>query len=78
MTPTKSTLKCSDQSPSQSSASDLPRSVDLIPISEAAERLGMTRGSFMTLRKSLGIVAIGYKINWPTVIQRIEESQNPN
>tara|TARA_R110000851_G_scaffold319059_1_gene483283 strand:+ start:165 stop:404 length:240 start_codon:yes stop_codon:yes gene_type:complete len=77
MQTTKSTLNAQSQSPLKSSASDLPRSVDLIPISEAAERLGMTRGSFMTLRKSLGIAAIGYKINWPTVIQRIEESQNP-
>lgn len=28
----------------------------------------------MTLRKSLGIKAVGYKINWPTVIKRLEES----
>jgi hypothetical protein len=35
----------------------------------------MTRGAFMTLRKSLGITAVGYKINWPTVVKRIEESQ---
>ena len=57
-------------------ASDL-RKVDLIPISEAAARMGMTRGAFMTLRKSLGIKAVGYKINWPTVVKRLEESQNP-
>ena len=62
------------KSNSATSQQNLPRSVDLIPISEAAERLGMTRGAFMTLRKSLGIKAVGYKINWPTVIKRLEES----
>jgi hypothetical protein len=38
----------------------------------------MKRDAFMTLRRTLGIAAVGYKINWPTVIKRIEESQNPN
>ena len=74
---TKSTLNATSQSPPKSCASDLPKSVELIGISEAAQRLGISQGAFMTLRKSLGIVAIGYKINWPTVIQRIEDSQNP-
>ena len=76
MTKIKSTLKCSDQSPSPSSASDLPSSVEIIPISEAMARLGMKRDGFTTLRKALGIAAIGYKVNWPTVVKRIEESQN--
>ena len=62
------------KSASETSTQNLPRSVDLIPINEAAERLGMTRGAFMTLRKSLGIKAVGYKINWPTVIKRLEDS----
>ena len=62
------------KSASETSTQNLPRSVDLIPISEAAERLGMTRGAFMTLRKSLGIKAVGYSINWPTVIKRLEDS----
>jgi hypothetical protein len=58
-------------------ASDL-RKVDIIPISEAAARLGMTRSGFLTLRKSLGIETVGYKVNWPTVIKRIEESKTTN
>ncbi len=62
------------KSASETSTQSLPFSVDLIPISEAAERLGMTRGAFMTLRKSLKIRAVGYKVNWPTVIKRLEES----
>jgi hypothetical protein len=73
MKTTKSTLNAQSQS-----SRDLPRSVELIKISEAQERLGMTQGSFMTLRKSLGIAKIGKMVNWPTVIQRIEQSQNPN
>ena len=62
------------KSASETLTQSLPSSVDLIPINEAAERLGMTRGAFMTLRKSLGIKAVGYKINWPTVIKRLEDS----
>jgi hypothetical protein len=50
--------------------------VEIIPISEAMARLGMKRDGFTTLRKALGIAAIGYKVNWPTVVKRIEESQN--
>jgi hypothetical protein len=50
--------------------------VELILISEAFERLGMKRDAFQALRKNLGIPRLGYRVNWPTVIQRIEESQN--
>ena len=50
--------------------------VELILIIEAFERLGMKRDAFQALRKNLGIPRLGYRVNWPTVIQRIEESQN--
>ena len=71
-----SELKPADavKSASKTSTPNLPSSVELIPISEAAERMGMTKTAFFTLRKSLGIKAVGYQVNWPTVIKRLEDS----
>ena len=71
-----SELKPADsvKSASKTSTPNLPSSVELIPISEAAERMGMTKTAFFTLRKSLGIKSVGYQVNWPTVIKRLEDS----
>jgi type II secretory pathway component PulK len=48
--------------------------VDLIPIKEAQERMGMTRSAFLKLRKELNIKSRAYKVNWNTVIERYAEA----
>ena len=74
-----SELKRADavKSASKTLAQSLPSSVanvDLIPISEAAERMGMTRTAFLKLRKELKIKKRAYKVNWNTVVERYAEA----
>ena len=43
--------------------------VEMVTISEAQRRLGLTRQTWLRRRKALGIRSYGYSVNWIDVLR---------
>ena len=50
--------------------------VEMVTISEAQRRLGLSRQTWLRRRKSLGIRSYGYSVNWIDVLRAFTNEPN--
>ena len=50
--------------------------VEMVTISEAQRRLGLSRQTWLRRRKALGIRSYGYSVNWADVLRAFTNKPN--
>ena len=50
--------------------------VEMVTISEAQKRLGLSRQTWLRRRKALGIRSYGYSVNWIDVLRALTDKPN--
>ena len=50
--------------------------VEMVTISEAQRRLGLSRQTWLRRRKALGIRSYGYSVNWIDVLRALTDKPN--
>ena len=52
------------------------QAVEMVTISEAQRRLGLSRQTWLRRRKALGIRSYGYSVNWIDVLRALTDKPN--
>jgi hypothetical protein len=52
------------------------QAVEMVTISEAQRRLGLSRQTWLRRRKALGIRSYGYSVNWIDVLRALTDEPN--